>query len=128
MAEALLKREGGEDFEVCSAGTKLSGKEELLQNLLPATKEVLEVMEEIGLPIGDSLRKNVTTSMIQNADRIVVIYDENDPIPEEVSNSGKVTFWKVSDPKGQSYEFTKSVREELEKKIKDLVKEYSHTL
>jgi protein-tyrosine-phosphatase len=120
MAEELLKREG---FEVKSAGTKLSGPEEPLGNIAHLLEHVLQVMKEIGIDMVQNVRNNVTSEMAEWADRIILVVDENDPIPDYLMNNPKAITWDVLDPKGQSLEFTRQCRDQIIGLVKDFVLE-----
>jgi protein-tyrosine-phosphatase len=118
IAEALLKKEAGERFTVSSAGTKLSGPEQPIGELTPATQEVLDVMNEVGIDISRNTRKQVTKEMARDADVIILVVDDNDPIPDYIANNPKVIRWDVLDPKGKDLEFTRATRNQ----IADLIK------
>ncbi len=118
MAEALLKREG---FEVRSAGTKLSGPEQPLGELANQLEYVLQVMNEINIDMSQNIRQGVTPEMVNWADKIILVVDERDPIPDYLSNNPKVIKWDVLDPKGQTLEFTRTVRDQIIGLVKDFV-------
>jgi ArsR family transcriptional regulator len=121
IAEVLLKNRAGNSFIVTSAGTKLSGPEEPLENLRPALNEVLDVMREIDIDISQNIRKQITEEMVQDVDKIILVVDENDPIPDFLKNSPKIVAnWHVLDPKGKDLDFTRNVR----KQISDLVDKF----
>lgn len=121
IAEVLLKNRSGNSFTVTSAGTKLSGPEEPLENLRPALNEVLDVMREINIDISQNIRKQITEEMVQDADKIILVVDENDPIPDFLKNSPKIVAnWHVLDPKGKDLDFTRNVRNQ----ISDLVDQF----
>lgn len=120
IAEALFKKETGEKYSIFSAGTKLSGPEEPIGELVPGTAAVIEVMNEIGIDVSKNIRKQITEDMVASADMVILVVDEHDPLPEYVVNNTKVTTWNVPDPKGQSLEFTRSVRDEIHEHVKEL--------
>ncbi len=125
MAEALFKKVAGSSFEVTSAGTKLSGPEQPIGELTPAIDNVIEVMREEGVDVSKNIRKQVTQKMASDADKVVLVVDERDPIPEYLINNPKVIKWDVIDPKGQSLEFTQRVREQIRELIKDFLQKQS---
>lgn len=128
MAEALLKKEAGESFEVFSAGTKLSGPEQPIDELAPATNEVIEVMKEIDIDISKNIRNQVTEDMANSADKIILVVDENDSIPDYLINNTKVLRWNVLDPKGQSLEFTRKIRDQIFVHVKELIQDIGKTV
>ncbi len=114
IAEVLLKNRGGNSFTVSSAGTKLSGPEQPLEELRPALNEVLGVMKEIGIDMSQNIRKQITEEMVLEADKIILVVDERDPIPDFLKNSHKIVVnWHVLDPKGKDLDFTRSVRNQI---------------
>ena len=117
MAEALFKKETNGTFEVFSAGTKLSGPEQPIIELGSVTDNVIIVMKEEGIDISNNIRNQVTKEMADTADKIILVTDENDPIPEFLANSAKVTKWNVLDPKNQSLEFTRKTRDQIKSLI-----------
>ena len=124
IAEALCQKKIAETahdpdivYEVESAGTQLSGKEQPLGELRPATDNVIEVMQEIGIDISGHIRKQVTESMAQSADQIILVVDEHDPLPEYLLDSPKILKWHIPDPKGQSLEFTRETRNQIKELI-----------
>lgn len=120
IAEVLLKNKLNNSFVATSAGTKLSGPEQPLEELRPALNEVIEVMREIGIDISQNIRKQITEEMANDADKIILVVDEHDPIPDYLKNSTKIMHWHVLDPKGKDLDFTRNVR----KQISDLVDQF----
>lgn len=118
MAEEFFRKEG---FEVMSAGTKLSGPEEPLANISHLLEYVLQVMKEIGIDMSKNIRKNITPEMVDWADKVILVVDDNDPIPEYLINNPKCIRWDVLDPKGQSLEFTRRCRDQIAGLVKGFV-------
>lgn len=121
MAEALFRKHDRKGYEVISAGTKLSGPEELLSNL-PLAEYVLTVLKEDGADVSTVMRNQVTPEMAVSADKIVLVIDENDPVPDYLLNDPKVIRWTVSDPKGTDLARHREIRDKIEELIiKELV-------
>ncbi|HZS48545.1 MAG TPA: arsenate reductase ArsC [Blastocatellia bacterium] len=73
MAEGLLRHDGGDRFEVYSAGTKPS----------QVRPEAIEVMKEIGIDISSHRSKSVDEFVGQSFDYVITVCDnakENCPI------------------------------------------------
>lgn len=119
MAEGLFTKTMPQ-HDVVSAGTKLSGPEQSLESLMP-DNPVVAVMAEIGVDMSKSIRKQVTPEMAHDADKIILVVDEHDPIPEYLAQNDKTITWNVPDPKGQSLEFHREVRDQIAAKIEDFV-------
>lgn len=118
IAEELLKKEG---FEVRSAGTKLSGPEQPLGEIAHLLEHVLNVMKEIGIDMAKNVRQNVTPEMAEWADKIILVVDDQDPIPEYLADNPKAIRWDVLDPKGQTLEFTREVRDQIAGLVREFV-------
>lgn len=123
MAEALLKKQADDFFDVSSAGTKLSGPEQPIGELTPQINEVVDVMKEINIDVSNNLRKQVTEEMAKSADKIVLVVDDQDPIPEYLLNNPKVIKWHVLDPKGKDLEFTRNIRDQIFGLVKQFITE-----
>src|SRR6188472_1872097 len=65
IAEALLQRDGGADFEVHSAGTEAS----------PVDPYGIRVLEDAGIDWGDARSKSVTEFLGQPFDHVITVYD-----------------------------------------------------
>ena len=116
IAEALYILYGNKENEVFSAGTKLSGPEDLIINL-PGVSHVIEVMREEGSDISAVVRNQVTPEMADLADKIILVVDDNDPIPDYLQNNPKVIRWNVADPKGASLEETREIKNQIKELI-----------
>jgi len=128
MAAALFQEfsDNGDKYTVNSAGTKLSGPEASIKSLRPKTNNVIESMQEIGVDISEKTREEVTPEMISWADKVfLVLNSEKDPIPKFVTDHSDVTVWETQDVKGKSIDFTRRVRDEIKRKVKNLVEDLS---
>jgi len=117
MAQELLNKMKPDSFNVSSAGTKISGPEQVLGELSPVLDNVLTVMKEEGIDITQNTRKQVTEEIANSADKIILVVDERDPIPEYLLNNQEATKWNVLDPKGQDLEFTRKTRDQIKELI-----------
>ena len=120
MAEFLCKKKFGNKYEVSSAGVRLSGPEQTLEELLPHTIEVIEVMKEEGVDVSQARRKSVTEEMVANADRVVVIIEDEEILPEYISSSQKFIRWSMLDPKGKDRDFTRDVKNKIGELLDEL--------
>lgn len=120
IAEALFRRRFGDTHETVSAGTQLSGPEQPIGELMPQIQEVLEVMKEEGLDVSLAIRNQLTETMLDAADKAIVIMDHEEPLPDYLTRSPKLVHWAIPDPKGQSLEFTRKVKDEIKQRIEDL--------
>lgn len=118
MAEALFRKHDTRGHDVSSSGTKLSGPEEPLSNL-PLAEHVLAVLREDGADVAAVRRRQITPEIAQASDRIILVIDEADPVPDYLLNSPKVTRWGVPDPKGTSLKRHREIRDRIEILVKD---------
>jgi arsenate reductase len=88
MAEALLRRRGGSDFEVHSAGTKPRG-------INPLT---VRILEEAGLPTDGLRSKSVNDFLDQRFDYVVTVCDEARQVCPVFPGSHQSMHWGYEDP------------------------------
>lgn len=120
MAEALFRKKFGDTHEVVSAGTALSGPEQPIGELMPNIKEVLDVMQEEGMDVSMYVRKQMIPQMVENADKVVAIVEDEIVLPDYLSGSPKLIRWNVPDPKGKDLEFTRDVKDKIKSLIETL--------
>ena len=113
MAEAFAKRYGGEDVEVYSAGT------------MPASSihpEVIEVMKERGLDLSSKKPQMLDLKMVEAADIVVTMgcsVEELCPAPL-IKN---FVNWNIEDPKGKPIEKVREIRDEVERRVLELLQQ-----
>lgn len=112
--------------EVISAGTHVVDKEgnsrdgQKLKDL-PAAEYVITCMVEEGVDVRENLRRQLTPEMVAGADKIIVMA-EPETIPDYLKDSPNAEYWNVVDPKGQSLEIHKEIKEEIRGKLSELMK------
>lgn len=116
MAEGFARRLG---LEASSAGT------------FPSTHVnplVIEAMDEVGIDISKSETKEITEKMIDDAS-VVVLTDASleNALPGNLRKRmrKKAVRWSIPDPQGRSIEEISFVRDDIERKVKDLAKNSS---
>ena len=110
MAEGFFNKCGPPGYRAISAGTKPAGK------LNPFA---VQTMKEVGIDISKQRSKIITDGMIRNSDRAVnmgcmdsaecPLLFLNNPID-----------WGIEDPKGKPIERVREIRDEIEKRVKEL--------
>jgi arsenate reductase len=85
-------------------------------------------MNEVGVDVSGNIRRQLTQEMVDYADKVILVVDERDPLPEYVINNPKVIKWDVLDPKGQSLEFIRNVRDQIHLHVKALVQSLGKAL
>ncbi|MBK6940842.1 MAG: helix-turn-helix domain-containing protein [Planctomycetes bacterium] len=90
IAEAILRRDAGDHFEVCSAG--LSPRE-----IDPMTRKVIE---ERGLPTGGLTSKDLGQFLGKSPIHVAIVVCEaaNDHCPKIVPFAARLLFWPFVDP------------------------------
>lgn len=120
IAEALFRKKFGDAHDVVSAGTALSGPEQPIGELMPNIKEVLDVMQEEGMDVSMYVRNQLTEKMVEDADKVVAIVEEDFLLPEYLLDSPKLIRWNVPDPKGKDLEFTREVKNQIKSFIEEM--------
>ena len=111
MAEGLFRKYAPKDYEPTSAGTIPKSQINPL---------AVEAIREIGIDIGTQKPKELNEDMIKNADKIINMgcMDKNFCPTLFVP---KVLDWGIEDPKGKPIEKVREIRDEIERKIKEMV-------
>jgi protein-tyrosine-phosphatase len=82
---------------------------------------VIKCMSEVGYDLSENTRKQLTSTMAKEADKIVVM-TEKENLPGYVDMK-KVVFWNIEDAKDKSLEFHRQIRDEIKRLVEKLVKE-----
>jgi protein-tyrosine-phosphatase len=117
MAEGFFKKYAPNGFKTLSAGTN------------PVTHVnpiVVQAMKEVGIDISKQKSKELTDEMIRDSDNVVNMGCMNKNFCPTIWLP-KVIEWSMEDPKGQSIEKVRQIRDEIEERIKKLVAEITVT-
>src|SRR5690242_16679618 len=109
ISEALFSRAAAGRHQARSAGTTPA------EHVHP---EVVEVMAELGIELGDRVPRKLSREDAEWADVVVTMGcgDECPYIPGK-----RYLDWDLTDPKGQSIEAVRATREEIDRRIRTLV-------
>src|SRR5215831_17532539 len=88
MAEGLLRHEGGDRFEVFSAGTKPSH----------VRLEAIAVLDEIGIDISGHRSKSVNEFIGQGFDYVITVCDHAKELCPIFPGKTKHLHWSLEDP------------------------------
>jgi protein-tyrosine-phosphatase len=117
MAEGFFKKYAPKGFKVQSAGTKPG------YQLNPM---VVEAMKEVGIDISKQKSKELTDEMIRDSDSVVNMGCMDKNFCPTIWLP-KVIEWNLEDPKGKSIEKVREIRDEIEKRVKEVVAEITTT-
>ncbi len=113
IAEAFFRKYASREYESRSAGT------------IPTSQInpfAIEVMKEVGIDISNQKPKELTKEMIKHATKIINMGCMDKNFCPAIF-SPKIIDWKIEDPKGKSIDKIKEIRDEIEKKVKEVIKE-----
>lgn len=115
MAEGFLRKYAPEGYEPLSAGTRP------ISQINPLA---IQVMNEIGLDISKQKSKDLTEDMMRNSDKIINMgcMDKNFCPTLFIP---KVVDWGIEDPKDKPVEKVREIRDEIERRIKELATDVS---
>lgn len=115
MAEGLFRRYAPDGYEPMSAGTVP------ISQINPLA---IQVMSEIGIDISKQKPKDLTEDMIRNSDKIINMgcMDKNFCPTLFIP---KVIDWGIEDPKDKPVEKIREIRDEMERRIKELAADVS---
>ena len=120
MAAALFTKYSG--MKTFSAGTKVLENENQKIKEIPQAEPVIRFMRKEGINVAEDTRTQLTTEMVQESDRIIVMA-EPETIPEYLSKSDKMEFWDIKDPKGMDDEGYEKIVSQIKSKLKQFIKE-----
>jgi arsenate reductase len=111
MSAALFEREAGGRHEADSAGTTPGER---------VHPEVVEAMRELGVDLSERRPRKLTTEAAQRADVVVTMGcgDECPYIPGK-----RYLDWELEDPKGRPIEEVRRTRDEIARRVRELVAE-----
>ena len=111
MSQALFERAAGGRHHSDSSGTQPGDR---------VHPEVVEVMKELGIDLSDRQPKKLTTEQAEWADVVVTMGcgDECPYIPGK-----RYVEWDLTDPKDQPIEVVRGIREEIGRRVGELVAE-----
>jgi arsenate reductase (thioredoxin) len=121
MAEGILRHDGGENFEVFSAGTKAS----LVRS------EAIQAMHEIGIDISNHRSKNVDEFIGQDFDFVITVCDHaNEICPVFPGKTERIhhSFEDPPPPNVGSDEERMNIFRKVRDDIREWMKEFSGTV
>ena len=117
MAEGFFRKYAPEGFEPSSAGTKP------ISQINPLA---IQVMNDIGIDISKQKPKDLSEDLMRNSDKIINMgcMDQNFCPTFFIP---KVIDWGIEDPKDKPIERVREIRDEIERRIKELATDVSNT-
>jgi protein-tyrosine-phosphatase len=124
IAEAYFKTLSQHDYD--SAGVAVDYLIE--QGNLPSRKlkdvpyqrPIDYIKREFGLDISEKERQQLVPEMLKKADLAIVIV-EKERWPDYLKENGKVIFWDIPDPFGQTDDFANELYSHVQQRVKELV-------
>ena len=111
MAEAFFRKYLPSGFQSISAGTKPAAK---------VNPIVVQVMREVGIGIEGNTPQNISQKIMDEA-QIAVNMGCMDKESCPALFLKDVIYWQIQDPKGESIEKVRIIRDQIEQKVKDLI-------
>ena len=111
MSQALFERAAGDRHEAASAGTTPGDR---------VHPEVIEVMDELGVELADRRPRGLTPELSEWAD-VVVTMGCGDACP--FIPGKRYLDWELPDPKGRPVDEVRATREEISRRVDELVAE-----
>jgi len=111
MAEGFFKKYAPREYEGLSAGTKP------VSEINPLA---VEVMREVDIDITGQKSKEITEDMIRNSSKIVNLgCMDKESCPTLFLQN--LLDWNIEDPKDKQIEKVRDIRDEIERRVKELV-------
>ena len=113
MAEGFFRKYCTGDYEPVSAGTRHKSQ---------INPVAVDVMKEVGIDIGGQRPKELTEDMMRNSAKIINMgCMDKDFCPTLFVP--KVVDWGIEDPKDKPMEKVREIRDEIERRIKEVVEQ-----
>ena len=123
-AEALFKRLSS--LDVHSAGTRA---DEIVARSNPPTRTLKDspspavpYLKELGVDISQNLRTQLTSEMVQQADKVIVMADK-DNWPDYLRDNDKVTSWDIENTRGLGSDEARPLMDQIKRRVEELVRE-----
>lgn len=111
MAEGFFKKYAPKEYEAISAGTMP------VSEINPIA---VQAMSEVGVDISTQKSKEITEDMIRNSSKIVNMgCMDKESCPSLFLQN--LLDWNIEDPKDKPIERVRSIRDEIEQRVKQLV-------
>jgi protein-tyrosine-phosphatase len=110
MASAFAQHFAGDRLEV------LNGGSEPAQKINP---DMAKVMEETGIDMAYRIPKTIDAAISHSPPEIIITMGCGEQCPY-VPGARRLD-WDLPDPAGKSIEFMRDVRDEIERRVKDLI-------
>ena len=124
VAEALFNKLSV--HESVSAGTRadevVSRTKPASRSLKDARSRTISYMTEEGVDVSEKLRDQLTSEMVQEADKVIVITNP-DSWQDFLQDSDKVSYWDISDAVGLSDDAVWSIYNEVKRRVEELLPE-----
>jgi protein-tyrosine-phosphatase len=111
IAETFFRKYASYKFHVISAGTKPSPH---------VNQTVAQVMGEIGIDIKNKNPKSLSSEMLDNSIAVNMGCIDKESCPALFVKD--VLDWGIPDPKGKSIDDVRKIRDQIEIKVKELIK------
>ncbi len=115
MAEAFFNKLTKSEAIAVSAGDRPASK---------VDEKAVEVMKEIGIDITKEKPKALTIKMVEEADVVITMGCGADVCPVIPK---KVEEWKIEDPAGKPIAKFREIRNEIRKRVENLIEEMNQT-
>ncbi len=110
MAEAFVRKLGGEAIDVASAGTIAADRPD---------PGVVAAMAELGIDISRARPKLLDPEVMTRADRIITMGCDVEGVPRIDDD------WGLPDPRGQVLERVRAIRDDVYRKVRELIAQLS---
>ena len=123
MAKAFYNRlTDTEDADAAGTSVKEIGQTLLGRKQTSTSKNfyLLDVMNDIGYDISDAKREPLDQSMLNKYEWVINMASPH-LSPEWLKEANNYVYWDVKDPRGQDYETTAHVRDDIFQRVERLV-------
>jgi len=113
IAAAFARQLGGRDLIVLSGGTRPAAK---------VHEDAVAVMRERGIDISHETPRTITPAELADCDYVITMGCSADDVCP-ANFTGKARDWALPDPKGKDLAFARGIRDEIERRVRELLEE-----
>lgn len=117
MAEGFFNKYAPKGFRAVSAGTRPASQVNPL---------AIQAMKEAGIDISSQKSKVITDEMIRNSEKAVNMGCMDKAECPRLFLNNPID-WGIEDPKGKPIERVREIRDDIERRVKELVKNLEHS-
>lgn len=110
------------NYRAVSAATEMVGDNVPLGEMGEVTENIIEAMYEDSIDISRAVRKPLTAAFLQENSIDWIVFISTESFPENIIKHPRLIHWNIWDPKGQSMDDTRNIKNMIKDQVLELWK------